>query len=309
MTTRNQRRYIASCLESVLSQQVDADLEILVGDDCSDDGTTDIVADIAAAHPGLLSHIRHSPRAGGSLNTQILLARASGDYIARLDGDDYWLDDKLAVQLDFLAQNLDCVAVYTNAHTVNENDVPVGLFNDVGDNRFSLAGLLRRGNFLNNSSVLLRGELKNDWLNLRGPLIDYRVHLLHARKGLLGHIGKPLVVYRISTAGSLVTYDNDNIRRLYWEAILSVPRNLVSDQAFASGIADFYRRVLFRSVRTRRPELARAWWPQVLQASPYGRFRTAWVILKAFSRSVGKELLGSFSTGADGLRPRVLYWR
>lgn len=309
VTTCNQRRYIRRCLESVLAQKVDAELEILVGDDCSDDGTSDIVSAMAADRPDLITHIRHSPRAGASANTQILLARSSGDYIARLDGDDYWLPEKLSIQLDFLVQNPDCVAVYANALTVNDDDVLIGVFNDVGDARFDLPGLLRDGNFLNNSSVLCRSGLKHDWLAIKGPLIDYRVHLLHARKGLLGHIGKPLVVYRVASMGSLVAYDNSSVRKLYWQAIMDVPRTLVSDWDFARGVADFYRRVLFRALRTRRFALLREWWPQVRNASPYGAGQTGWLVLQSVARAAFKELAGLFNTGSSSPRPRVLYRR
>ena len=44
-----------------------------------------------------------------------LIARADGEFIARTDGDDYWLPGKLQRQLEYLLAHPDCAAVYTNA--------------------------------------------------------------------------------------------------------------------------------------------------------------------------------------------------
>ena len=309
VTTYNQASYIGRCLKSVLDQRVDADLEILVGDDCSDDGTSDIVSTIAAEYPGRLEHIRHSPRAGASENTQILLKRATGDYIAKLDGDDYWLPGKLQRQLQFLTNNPEYVAVYTNALTVTEDGRPIGIFNSVGDWTFNLSQLLRRGNFLNNSSMMLRSELKRPWLELEGPLLDYRVHLLHAQKGLLGHIGQPFVVYRVASKGSMVVNDNANVRRLYWEAIQSVPRNLVTDRDLAQGLANFSCQVLYQAVRMRNIMLVKEWWPKIRRVSPYGVVRTVWLIFIEGLRVSALRIRGLFNTGAGGPRPRIKYPR
>lgn len=309
VTTRNQRTYIRQCLESVLAQSVDVDIEILVGDDCSDDGTSDIVAEFAAAYPSMLRHIRHSPRLGGSANTQALLACAHGRFIARLDGDDYWMPGKLRRQVDFLNEHPGCAAVYTNALTVSENGQPIGLFNDVGDARFDLAALLRRGNFLNNSSLLTRADRVPPWLAIRSPLIDFRAHLLHARAGYLAQIGEPLTAYRVNAEGSMVTGANDQVRHLYWEAIMDVPRNLVTDLDFAMGLADFLRRVTFRAIRMRRPRLLREWAPRVFAASPYGATRTGCMVVGAILRSVFVATKGRLLRGPDGRRMKVLYRR
>jgi glycosyltransferase involved in cell wall biosynthesis len=309
VTTCNQQRYVRQCLESVLAQTPDVDLEILVGDDCSDDGTTEIVAEMAEEHKHVISHVRHSPRIGASANMQALLSRAKGRFIARLDGDDYWLPGKLKPQVAYLAANPDCAAVYTNALTVDEAGNPIGIFNDVGDECFDLGAMLRRGNFLNNSSVMSRAGGKSAWIELQGPLIDYRVHLLHARSGFLAQLAQPLTVYRINSSGSMVASSNDRVRQLYWEAIGSVPRNLVTENDLACGLADFLKRVVFRAIRTSRWELLEQWAPQVFAASPYGSIRTGFLLACAIVRTTLIEFRGRFRRGPDGHRLRVLYRR
>jgi glycosyltransferase involved in cell wall biosynthesis len=309
VTTCNQHRYIRECLQSVLAQASACDSEILVGDDCSDDGTSEIVAELATACPALIRHIRHAPRLGSAANTKHLLKRCAGDYVARLDGDDYWLPGKLARQVGYLDAHPDCSAIYTNALTIDDAGNRIGLFNDAGDDCFDLAALLRRGNFLNNSSVLFRRKSIAPWLAVDGALIDYRAHLLHARFGYVVQIREPLTAYRVNAQGSMVAGMNERVRELYWEAIISVPRDRVSDRDFALGLADFLRRVFFRAVRTREWPLLRDWARRVFAASPYGRMRTGLLALASILRILWKQTAGLFKKDADGNRQRVLYRR
>lgn len=309
VVTCDQRELIEQCLRSVLLQEVDADVNVLVGDDASNDGTSEIVAVIAAEYPFAVRHLRRASRVGSFENMRDLIGRADGEFIAHVDGDDFWFPGKLVRQLAFLEAHTDCAAVYTNAITIGTDGSRIGLFNDVGDERFDLAALLRRGNFLNNSSAMFRAAGKAAWANAAAPQIDYRAHLWHARHGWLGQIGEPLTAYRVSAQGSMVAGMNDKVRELYWEAIMSVPRELVSDRDFTLGLADFLRRVAFRAARTRDAALLRNWAERVFKASPYGRMRTGLFALASILRILGKETAGLFPKDAAGNRRRVLYRR
>lgn len=306
LTTRNQRRYISQCITSVLAQVGAFRLEVLVGDDASDDGTSDLVATAAREHRGVVFHVHHRERLGPSANTKSLVARASGQYIARLDGDDYWLEGKIAEQLRVLEAAQDCSAVYANAITADASGKPVGLFNDVGDIRLSLASLLSRGNFLNNSSMLCRTAHRAAWLSIPDPILDYRIHLMHARYGDILHIGRPLSVYRVATSGSMVSESSAQVRGLYWEAIRSVPRELVGDEVYAQGVADFLRRVLFRAARTGNFRLIKQWAGPVYAESPFGVARTTAMTLSNVCRMLLKISRAKVRGQEGGL---VLYRR
>lgn len=309
IATFNHRKWIEQCVRSAVEQDVDAELHILVGDDASDDGTSEIVAELAALHPNCIKHLRRHPRMGAYGNMRDLLLHASGDFTACMDGDDYWLPGKLKQQLVFLRSHPGCAAVFTNAVTVDEAGDRIGLFNDVADARFDLATMLRRGNFLNNSSILFRHGGLTGCLADGVPIIDYCSHLWLARSGWLGHIGESLTAYRVNVRGSMVRDANEHVRELYWQAIQSVPRNLVSDDDYAHGIADFLRRVFFRAVRTRDVQLLRQWARRVFAASPYGKLHTGALTSASIARITGKELAGRFKKGPDGHRLRVLYRR
>jgi glycosyltransferase involved in cell wall biosynthesis len=302
VVTFNQRAFIEGCLRSILEQDVAAEVQVLVGDDASSDGTSAIVQALVLEFGECLLHFQRESNMGALVNMRDLMSRARGDYIARVDGDDYWLPGKLARQLHYMQAHPGCSAVYTNAITIDEAGRVVGLFNDLGDTRLDLSALVRRGNALNNSSVLFRAAHAAAWVV--GCRIDYQAHLWHAQQGWLGHIGEPLVAYRVNTRGSLVFSANEHIRKLYWEAIQSVPRDLISDDDYAHGIADFLRRVCFRAVRTRNLSLLRLWGKVVFAASPYGRSRTAVLVLASILRMAGKLAKGLLAARS---RPSVLY--
>ncbi|MDA0322582.1 MAG: glycosyltransferase family A protein [Verrucomicrobia bacterium] len=113
LMTYNQRRWIDRCIEGIRRQDTSFKLEVVIGDDGSDDGTTDICRRFADDHPAALTvrHIvrdRNAPdRAKYSKeymhNLTTTQSECSGKYVAILEGDDFWRDpQKLQTQVDFL---------------------------------------------------------------------------------------------------------------------------------------------------------------------------------------------------------------
>ena len=309
MLTWNQAGYIRQAIESVVSQAVDAKIEVLVGDDCSTDGTDNVVRAMELEFPGVVRLVRHVRQLGASGNYQKLLALARGQFIAHLDGDDYWLPGKLQRQLDSLRAQPSCSAVYTNAFVEDAQGNRIGIFSDVSTRLIDLDFLLIRGNFLNTSSMLFRAREKSLLLEISEPFIDYRIHLRLARQANLAVIGEPFAVYRTNTATSMLTHDNAAVRLMYWQAIMDVPRHLVSDPVLAKALANFSCQVLYRTVRSRNIGMPAEWWPEILRATPYGTMRTLIFVLAEGLRVSLKKLFGIFNTGGSGIRPRVIFRR
>jgi len=92
---RNGARFLEECLASA-EKQSGFELEILVVDDGSEDGS----GDIARAHPGICVVRREPGGVGAARNTG--LERARGNYVAFLDSDDIWHVEKTSRQLDIL---------------------------------------------------------------------------------------------------------------------------------------------------------------------------------------------------------------
>jgi glycosyltransferase involved in cell wall biosynthesis len=309
MLAYNHASYIAQAIESVVSQETSFPFELLIGEDCSTDDTRAIALEYQRRYPDLIRVITSEANVGVGHNWRRLLIAGRGDFLAHLDGDDFWLPGKLEQQLAFLRHNPGCVAVYTNAITVSDGGTRIGLFNDVGNAFFDLSAMLRRGNFLNTSSMLFRTELREGLLDIDGAFIDYRVHLRHARKGLLAQLEQPLVGYRVGSGASMVLKSNDMVRQLYWDAILDVPRQAVSKLDFAEGVADFLRRVCFRAVRARRWDLLMEWMPRAINSSPFGAVAMSFLVIESMLRIAWKEGVGRLLAKIDSRRLPVLYRR
>lgn len=120
--TYNQDKYIGACLQSLVEQQTNFNFEIIVGDDCSTDGTRAIILDFVRRYPHLIRTNFQPHNTGGSRNNLEVHAAAQGVYVAHIDGDDYALPGRLQAQADALDADPGCNAVW---HLVD-------FFDDVG---------------------------------------------------------------------------------------------------------------------------------------------------------------------------------
>jgi len=107
--TYNHESYIEQCVNSVLAQQTSFPFNILISDDCSNDNTFKIIQQYKNL-PNVTIH--QTPSNEGPTHTRIhnLYKMCSSNYIALLDGDDYFTDPyKLEKQVNFLDNNSDYI--------------------------------------------------------------------------------------------------------------------------------------------------------------------------------------------------------
>ncbi len=110
--TYNKRPYIREAIESILTQKTTCRYEIVIGDNASTDGTTDILEDYWNSKKDIFCVIKNETDLGLSENMFNTIAKAKGKYVIILYGDDYWSDpQKLQVQYDHLEKNRDIIAV------------------------------------------------------------------------------------------------------------------------------------------------------------------------------------------------------
>jgi glycosyltransferase involved in cell wall biosynthesis len=105
----NTEKYLPLCLDSALTQTFE-DFEILAIDDGSSDGSLDIVLEYAKKDKRI--HVfKNVQNSGVSTTANVGIANARGKYIARLDSDDMYEPNKLAIQMSFFEKNPDHVMV------------------------------------------------------------------------------------------------------------------------------------------------------------------------------------------------------
>lgn len=125
--TYNHAPYIKDALEGFVSQKTDFPFEVLIHDDCSTDGTTDIIREYATRYPDIIKPIfedENQYSLGKPIGTMVWnLPRARGKYIAFCEGDDYWCNPhKLQIQVDFLESNPDYGMVYAKVNRFNQDE-------------------------------------------------------------------------------------------------------------------------------------------------------------------------------------------
>lgn len=114
--TYNHAPFIAESLESFLAQRVNFDIEVVVADDCSTDGTVDIVERFRGRLGDRLRLLRTEVNLGVTRNFRRALAACRGRYVAMCEGDDHWRGtDKLQRQIDYLEAHPDCVLAFHDA--------------------------------------------------------------------------------------------------------------------------------------------------------------------------------------------------
>lgn len=115
MLTYNHAPYIAQAIESVLMQKTTFPFELVIGEDCSTDGTREIVFDYARRYPEIIRVVTSDKNVGALQNSVRCSRVLRGKYIAWCEGDDYWhRDDKLQLQVDYLETHPECGLVYSD---------------------------------------------------------------------------------------------------------------------------------------------------------------------------------------------------
>ncbi len=113
----NSVNYIKESVESILNQQY-SDFEIIIIDDCSSDGSAEVVQSIK---DNRIRYIKNESNIGLNKSLNLGISLAKGKYIARMDHDDISLPNRFNIQVSFLENNPDYILIGSNHNIINEN--------------------------------------------------------------------------------------------------------------------------------------------------------------------------------------------
>ena len=209
VTSFNHEAYIRKAVDSALGQSGPFRHEILLSDDGSTDGTADIMAEYAAKFPDVVRNVSSKSTRGISANMRECFSAARGEYVAILEGDDYWSDErKLSVQIDFLKNHPASPMVFSRVEMCDSDGSGIRRAR-IQD---GLPELLRGRDIfntgsssvaLNFSSCMFRRtallDLPDTIWNPRLSEIALCFHL--ERCGPIGYIASPMSVYRQRDGG------------------------------------------------------------------------------------------------------------
>jgi glycosyltransferase involved in cell wall biosynthesis len=214
MIAYNVEAWIATAIDSVLLQDVNFDYELVIGEDCSTDGTRAIVEQYAARHPGRIRAILRPRNLGMNANFFATLGECKGRYVALLDGDDYCSHPlKLRRQVEFLESHPDYAICFHNADVVYAGDEEASHpFHMTAPDRRLSAPIPKEtssledialGNFMQTGSVVFRAGLADPlpaWFH-EMPTFDWPLHVANARHGNIRYMDEIWSVYRVHEGG------------------------------------------------------------------------------------------------------------
>jgi glycosyltransferase involved in cell wall biosynthesis len=200
----NHEPFIARAIESAQMQQIEAPYEIVISEDYSTDRTREIVLDYAAGDPRIRPIL--SPRnLGGVENFVAAFHACTGQYVALLDGDDFWTSPlKVKKQVEFLDAHPQCSMC---VHGVTEIDEDSGRqpvrWIPPGQKDVSTLEDLLLDNFVYTSAAMLRNGTFKDfprWV-YDFSLSDVPLWVQVAQHGDVGYLKEFLGVYRVHRGG------------------------------------------------------------------------------------------------------------
>lgn len=220
----NRIKYIGICLDSILSQKRDFDIEIIVGDDGSTDGSRELLKEYQQKHPSILTLLFQDINLGLGGNWASCVKLARGKYVASCDDDDYWHNqEKLKLQKIVLDERENIGYVDTDYRTIDKNGdliqeikVPstenVHNVENIISNKFKLGVI---------SSVMFRRSIiekyvpLDDYITYNYPIQDWNTEVFIASHCVFYHLPISTVSYRIIDGAMSRPKEYDSIVKKY----------------------------------------------------------------------------------------------
>lgn len=175
--------------------------ELIIADDCSDDGTQEIIKKYCKLHKNIKPIFRTS-NTGVQHNLLDAMSQAPGKYIALCEGDDYWLSShKLKQQLDMMENDQKMTISFHRVKILSPRKDNGVIFPFEDSVNFDLPKLLDY-NYIQTNSAMYRNLFKYmDVIDGKILPLDWYLHIYHAHQGEIGFIDKAMSIYRRHSGG------------------------------------------------------------------------------------------------------------
>jgi glycosyltransferase involved in cell wall biosynthesis len=251
MATYNHAPYVVEAINSVLDQDF-KDIEFLIADDGSKDGTADAVESVSDPR---IQFTRHSVNRGAGEVGRELILKATGKYLALMNSDDVWRPGKLSYQFELLESSPEYAASFGRAAFidntgagVSKNDLPFGtVFDQENRSRGQwLRHFFTKGNCICHPTMLIRREVfKNHGIydsRLR-QLPDYEMWVRLAKHLELHVSDRAMIDFRVLPGESASADTPRNAVRVINEYMLIIERFFdgVSRETLIDGFGDLLK--------------------------------------------------------------------
>ena len=203
----NHAGFIRASIDSILMQETTFPVEIIIHDDASTDGTTEIIREYESKYPQLFRNIIQTENQWSQNKSVVapMFIAPRGELIALAHGDDYWNSgNKLQVQVNYLLKNSSCSCCFHLAHVVNAAGTTVEIcsFRPNRNSYKTKECLLELGKqYATNSMLFRRTALSTTPQWMREEFSDAFMELQLSRHGSIDFIDLTLSSYRIHESG------------------------------------------------------------------------------------------------------------
>lgn len=203
MITYNQEAFIDEAIRSVVKQHTTFPYELVIANDASTDATAEHCRLWAERYPDIIRFVDRKENLGLQRNYLDAYARCRGKYIAICEGDDWWCSrHKLQRQVDYMEAHPECAVCFHRVVNYYADKHTMSLSNGGQKPELTLHDL-SKANVITNLSVMYRAIPAEDIPGWMGEiaLFDYAMHSLHAARGVIHYINRPMAVYRQYSGG------------------------------------------------------------------------------------------------------------
>lgn len=228
--TYNHAEFIESAIEGFISQKTNFPYEIIIHDDCSTDGTTEIIKQYSQKYPDLIRPFYEDVNCfsrGIKVLHRLMCDEAKGKYIAICEGDDYWCDPhKLQKQVNYMEEHDNCSLVLHNGYQFDydvKSKTPIDPYEKDGiisDKDI----ILEPGKMPPTASMMWRKKDLADMPQLfqYTPVGDRTRRMYLILKGYTYYMSDIMCVYRVGVPGSFGkrTVENQNYNKKVLDGML-----------------------------------------------------------------------------------------
>lgn len=238
--TYNHESYIKECLEGAISQKLNYNYEIVIGEDFSSDDTLKICREYASKYPDIIRLLPTSKNLGMIGNWERTISECKGEFIAICEGDDYWTDSqKLQKQIEFMDANLDFSMCFHPVEITMARDGDYYSY-DIPSNSVLLLSDIIKKHYIPTCSLLFRnGYFPNGlpiWFS-KSISGDLPLEILLASHGKTKYLDEKMACYRRNEGG--ITQSATQIAKMR-SGYIYMYSKLASEIAFPHSLYLYY---------------------------------------------------------------------
>ncbi|MFR9166880.1 MAG: glycosyltransferase [Dysgonomonas sp.] len=207
LITYNHSAYIRQALNGLIIQMTNHDVEVIVADDASTDNTLDIIREYAEKLVFPFTFLSQEENIGYNKNYERAIKACNGDYIAVLEGDDYWIDPlRIEKHIDFLDKHRNCSMSFNRIVFFFQDQERYKVNDWKSDQDFISYSVHEqiRGNKIGNLSACVFRKSEMDKIKpglFDMQVADWMLGIVLGQYGSIAELKDPMSVYRIHGKG------------------------------------------------------------------------------------------------------------